>query len=229
MLWDKKEPLVSHYNNQYDAVGAFALHYLRSGDRRWFSLMRNLANHVVDIDNYHTELDKSAYNGGLFWHTTHYVDAGTSSHRTYPNAQGVTGGGPSPDHSYSSGLLLVFFLTGNRLAYEAVIGLGDHMLATEDGSRTKFRFLDRKPTGNTSMSGSPYYHGPSRSPANAIEVLLNAFDISGSRKYMDLAEILIRRCIHPQDNINARNLLNIEERWFYTMFLRSVGVYLVDT
>ena len=36
-----------------------------------------LAQHVVDIDVYHTTKDKSAYNGGLFWHTYHYGDADT--------------------------------------------------------------------------------------------------------------------------------------------------------
>src|SRR5205823_6081388 len=29
-------PLVSHYNNQYDAIAGFAYQFLRSGDSRWF-------------------------------------------------------------------------------------------------------------------------------------------------------------------------------------------------
>ena len=45
-----------------------------------------LARHIMDIDLYHTENDKSGYNGGLFWHTVHYRDAGTSNHRTFPQA-----------------------------------------------------------------------------------------------------------------------------------------------
>src|SRR5262249_38353931 len=72
------QPFVSHYNNQYDPIAAFAVHFLRTGDRRWWRLMTALARHVRDIDVYHTQDDKAAYNGGLFWHTAHYLDAGTS-------------------------------------------------------------------------------------------------------------------------------------------------------
>ena len=60
-------------------------------DPRWRVLMDDLARHVADIDIYHTVEDKAAYNGGLFWHTCHYVDAGTSTHRSYPRANGVCG------------------------------------------------------------------------------------------------------------------------------------------
>ena len=43
-------PLVSHYNNQYDAVAGFAYQFLRTADVRWWSAMSELARHVVDID-----------------------------------------------------------------------------------------------------------------------------------------------------------------------------------
>jgi len=78
------KPRVSHYNNQYDAIGGFAVHWLRSGDPRWFRQMNELASHVRDIDIYNTDEDKAAYNHGLFWHTYHYVDADTGTHRSYP-------------------------------------------------------------------------------------------------------------------------------------------------
>ena len=96
--------LVSHYNNQYDAVAGFASQFLRTGDVRWWELMDDLARHVVDIDIYHTDRDKSAYNDGLFWHTSHYVDAGLSTHRSYPQSPRVGGGGPSNEHNYATGL-----------------------------------------------------------------------------------------------------------------------------
>ena len=77
-------PLVSHYNNQYDPIAGFAYQFLRSGDVRWFRMMNELTGHVIDIDIYHTDEDKSAYNHGLFWHTYHYLDADTGTHRSYP-------------------------------------------------------------------------------------------------------------------------------------------------
>ena len=99
------EPIVSHYNNQYDMVLGLGINYLRSGDPRWFELMRDLARHVIDIDIYHTDDDLACYNHGMFWHTVHYVDAGLSTHRSYP--KGTCGGGPSSGHAYNRGLYLL--------------------------------------------------------------------------------------------------------------------------
>ena len=79
-------PLVSHYNNQYDPIAGFAYQFLRGGDPRWFRHMDELAAHVTDIDIYHTDRDKAAYNHGLFWHTYHYVDADLATHRSYPRS-----------------------------------------------------------------------------------------------------------------------------------------------
>ena len=75
--------------------------------------MRELAAHVIDIDIYHCDRDKTAYNRGLFWHTVHYVDADTATHRSYPKAGKVCGGGPSCEHNYTTGLMLHYFLTGD--------------------------------------------------------------------------------------------------------------------
>ena len=43
---------------------------------------------------------------------------------------------------------------------------------------------------------------------------------------MAKAEELIRRCIHPMDDIPARNLLDAERRWSYTVFLQTLCRYL---
>jgi hypothetical protein len=56
--------------------------------------------------------------------------------------------------------------------------------------------------------------------------LLNAHRLTGQSRYLAKAEELIRRCIHPRDDVPARNLLDVENRWFYTMFLQSLGRYL---
>ena len=73
--------------------------------------------HVRDIDTYHTREDKAAYNGGVFWPTQHYTDAGTATHRTYPH--GTYGGGPAAEHNYNAGFMLHFFLTGDRRSRRA--------------------------------------------------------------------------------------------------------------
>jgi hypothetical protein len=219
-------PLVSHYNNQYDPIAGFAYQFLRSGDVRWWRLMDELAGHVIDIDIYHTDRDKSAYNHGLFWHTFHYVDADTGTHRSYPRAARVCGGGPGNEQNYTTGLMLHHFLTGDPASREAAIGLARWVIDRDDGRKTIFRWLDRGPTGLASASRTPLYHGPGRGAANSVSALLDGHRLTGDPAFLAKAEELIRRCIHPADDIPARNLLDAENRWFYTMFLQSLGRYL---
>jgi hypothetical protein len=221
-----RAPLVSHYNNQYDALLGFGLHLLRSGDRRWWPHMDELARHVIDIDIYHTTEDRPLYNGGLFWHTVHYVDAGRANHRSYPRAPGVPGGGPYSEQNYTSGLMLHYFLTGSESSREACTGLARWVLDLDEGTKTPFRWLDRGPTGFASASGSFSYHGPGRAGANSLNALVDGHRLTSERRFLEKAEELIRRCVHPEDDVAALTLLDAERRWYYTMFLQSMGKYL---
>jgi hypothetical protein len=89
--------------------------------------MIDLAKHVIDIDIYHTNEDRPAYNHGLFWHTDHYSDAATATHRSYSQAimaaRGLQdyGGGPSKSTTIRLGSAYYYF-TGDPLAREAVLG-----------------------------------------------------------------------------------------------------------
>jgi hypothetical protein len=220
------ESFVSHYNNQYDALAGLALQFLRSGDGRWWKRLQELATHVVDIDIYHTTRDRPAYNHGLFWHTCHHTTAGTSTHRSYPRAMGVRGGGPSNMHNYTTGLLLHHFLTGDPRSRQTVIDLASWVIDMDDGNRTALRWLTRAPTGLASATGSPGFHGPGRGAGNSINALLDGHRLTGRAEFLAKAEGLIRRCIHPCDDIAGRQLLDAERRWSYTMFLQALGRYL---
>ena len=44
--------------------------------------------------------------------------------------------------------------------------------------------------------------------------------------FLKKVDALIRRCIHPADDIDGRNLLDPESRWSYTVFLHALGTYL---
>ncbi len=219
------KPLISHYNNQYDLIWGFLKQALRTGDNSWFQLAQELAWHVYDIDIYHTDEDKPAYNHGLFWHTFHYVDAYRSTHRCYSKDAGVTGGGPSNEHLYSSGLMLYYLLTGDPWAYQAVIDFGDHVIEMDKPYKI-LRWLDATPSGLASQTREPAYHGPGRGAGNAINCLLDAYILTEKDKYLEKAEELIRRCIHPEDDIEALGLRQPEQRWSYTVFLQVLGKYL---
>ncbi len=217
------QPFVSHYNNQYDPVAGFAIHFLRTGDRRWWQLMVDLAAHVRDVDIYHTNEDKTAYNGGLFWHTNHYVDAGLSTHRTYPKG-GADGGGPSAEHNYNSGLMLHYFLTGDDRSRDAAIALGQWVLDMDDPRQTPLRWLSLNPTGWASYTAG--HHKPGRGAGHSILACLVAHRLSGERRFLDKAEELIRRCIGVGQSVPMTYVDDVEGYWSYTAFLQSLGLYL---
>ncbi|MCD0458892.1 hypothetical protein [Roseiconus lacunae] len=242
-------PLISHYNNQYDCTLGFGIQYLRSGDKRWLDLMMPMADHAWDIDTYHTDQDKLLYNGGLFWHTYHYADAHTSTHRSYPKQLRVhqsfdggnelsdlgdtgdklaktyqIGGGPAAAHNYNTGWMLAYRLTGKERYKEAAINAADYVMRIDDGSQTPFRWLSRSDTGYSTCSSEGYY-GPGRASGNSTHALLTGHELTGDRKYLDRAAKLMRRTVHPKQDLDALDLLNAELRWFYTMYLQALTRY----
>jgi len=224
-------PVISHYNNQYDFVFGMILQFLRTGDTQWFDLLEPLDRHVVDIDIYHTDRDRAAYHGGLFWHTDHYRDAATCTHRTYSRANRLQlgrsyGGGPCAEHNYTTGLLHYYYLTGDPLARDAVISLTNWVGNADDGRKSILGLIDDGPTGKASGTAERDYHGPGRGCGNSINVLLDGWLLTGQHSYLETAEALIRRSIHPADDILARDLLEPERRWSYTVFLSTLDRYL---
>ncbi|HXG08797.1 MAG TPA: hypothetical protein VNK04_03325 [Gemmataceae bacterium] len=224
-------PIISHYNNQYDVINGLILQYCRTGDPRWRDLFDPLARHVIDIDIYHTEQDKASYNGGLFWFTDHYLEAHTCTHRTYSRANRKPGhpygGGPDSQHNFTTGLLHYYYLTGDPGAREAVISLANWVIAMDDGRRVPLLgLLDSGPTGLASHTAEADYHGPGRGSGNSINALLDGWLLTGRRVYLDKAEELIRRSIHPNDDVAARQLLNVEKRWSYPVHLSVLARYL---
>jgi hypothetical protein len=207
-------------------VNGFAAQFMRTGDARWWRLMTELAVHVTDIDIYHTDRDKAAFSNGLFWHTFHYVAAGKSSHRSYPRRGDVCGGGPANEQNYAAGLRLHYLLTGDPLSREAAIGLATWVINMDDGRKTILRWLAPSYTGLASATQSVDYHGPGRGAGHSIMVLLEGHRLTGERRYLAKAEQLIRRCVHPADDIAALELLDAERRWSYTAFLQAVGKFL---
>jgi hypothetical protein len=226
-----QRPVISHYNNQYDSVFGSLLQYFRTGDSAWLKLCDPLARHVIDIDIYHTDRDKAAYNGGLFWFTDHYKTAGTCTHRTYSRTNcrpgdRSYGGGPSSAHNFTTGLLHYYYLTGDPNARDAVLSLANWVVNMDDGRQNILGLVDDGPTGQASCTFHLDYQGPGRGCGNSVNALLDAWLLTGSRAYLTKAESLIRRCVHPGDNIEKRDLLNVELRWSYPVFFSSLARYL---
>jgi hypothetical protein len=222
--------IISHYNNQFDMVYGGILQLAASADLKWRDLYEPLARHVMDIDIYHTAQDRAVFNGGLFWHTDHYVDAHTSTHRTYSclNQQPgrSCGGGPGCEHNYTTGLLSYYFLTGHPEARDSVLSLAEWVIQMDDGRQTIFGLLDDGPTGHASSTVWEDFHGPGRGPGNSVNALLDAWTLCGDSRFIEKAEELICRCVHPKQDLTALHLSDAEGHWSYTVFLTSLSRYL---
>ncbi|NWO07466.1 MAG: hypothetical protein HLX50_17780 [Alteromonadaceae bacterium] len=241
-LYQKEgEPLfISHYNNQYDPIYGFARQFALTGDQRWFQLMDDLARHVVDIDIYHTEEDRAEYNHGLFWHTDHYLDAYTATHRTFSrhnrssSTPGQTGGGPAEEHCYSTGLLYHHYLTGNPRSRQAVLGLARWITALHEGQggfleqmlaikKREIPALKKKIRGK---SVSTHRYPFNRGTGNYLNTLLDAWILDENESWLQQAEAVIRKTIHPLDAVDHRDLLDVENRWSYLVLLAALFRYL---
>lgn len=239
------DTLISHYNNQYDCIYGTLFQFARSGNIRWFLLADQLCRHVRDIDIYHTDDDRPEYNRGLLWHTEHYLDVETAGHRCFSKKHAphrnmdAYGGGPSLSHLYSTGLLLHYHMTGSLSSKEAALELASFVLNNMDMANTLsgkvIRGLRKTVLSLKNMLGkeelvefAKVYEldGPGRASGNALSTLTNAYMLTEDRTYMEKAESLICACIHPEDDIEKRDLSDIENRWMYTVFLQALGKYL---
>lgn len=230
---------VSHYNNQYDGISGACRKFLATGDTAWGTLASDLARHVRDIDCYHTDQDREEYSGGLHWHTDHYVDAGLSTHRSSSiehlkvKDPRFCGGGPGAEHCYSTGLLMHYFMTGNPEFRTAVINMAEWGQISLTGPRTILAVLKKSISYIKQLRGVDTENRPmfprypfTRGTGNVLTASLDAFEASGDRKYLLWVEEVIRDTIHPHDDIEARNLLNAEAAWSYTVLLGTIAKYI---
>ncbi len=233
--YEGARPFVSHYNNQYDPLFGMLRQSLLTGDQRWKELGGDLARHVVDIDIYNTREDRPEYNGGLFWHTDHYLPAETATHRSFSRLQPehayeghARGGGPGGQHCYTSGLLLHYLLTGDVDSRDAVYGLRHWIERLYEGSGTladialAVKNRHRRDLKNHLTGQYPLDRGI----ANYLHALLDCLTLDQAATTLGQVEHIIRNTVHPDEDLSRRNLGNVEETWYYVVFLQAVTRYL---
>jgi hypothetical protein len=226
---------ISHYNNQYDPLYGFIYQFCLTGNQKWLTLADDLAKHITDIDIYHTTNDKDEYNGGLFWHTDHYLDASTCTHRTFSKNhqaayEGYTsGGGPGGQHCYTTGLKSHYLLTGNENSKKAVLQLAGWITYSFEGSQSFLaKLFAIKQSGNHGVKNHLLEQYPlDRGTGHYIIALLDAYDLTQDQTYLTRAFKIVSNTFHPNDDISLRGFDNIEATWFYTVFLQSVGRFLL--
>jgi hypothetical protein len=232
--------LISHYNNQYDPIYGFFQQYILTADSRWLELMDNLSRHVVDIDIYNTDQDRPEFNHGLFWHTDHYLDASTCTHRSISihhlsvDHVAQSGGGPGDEHCYSTGLMYHYFLTGSEISRSTVLNMAEWITYFMEGTGSFFehiqKFLAKDiPLIKRLFSGEKLLdidYQFTRGTGNFINTLLDAYILTNNNDYIEKVEQVIRQSIHPLDEIEARHLMDVESNWSYAVYLQSLVKYI---
>lgn len=239
----ESSPFISHYNNQYDVIKGAVQQFCSTANAQWLRLAQDLADHVADIDIYHTDEDRYQFNQGMFWHTDHHLEAATASHRA-SSAQhckiknaAMVGSGPSYSNIYATGFAYLYWLTGEMRYKESVLKLVQNIIAGLSGpdtfSEAGYQALKTVHTQIKKKLGRAHDYetvygldGPGRASGNALNVLLDAFVLMNDQFYLNWAETLIAKCVSPDDDIASRDLLNAELRWMYTVFLKALCRYL---
>ncbi len=230
--------LVSHYNNQYDPVMGFLLQYTLSDDRRFLTLANDLARHIVDIDIYHTKQDRKEYANGMFWHTDHYLDAETCTHRSvsaHHNPESYwdyqKGGGPGMEHCYTTGLLYHYYLTGATKSRDAVVQLGEWIEGwLEPNCMLDALLLFKRrelPALKARWKGETPRRFPfTRGTGNMLNSILDLYELTADERQLRLFVAVTEATIDPRDDISTRHLEDVENTWSYTVFLQAIVRYL---
>ena len=171
-------------NLQYDFGFGMALQSLRlrgladSFADRWWELAEAANRHTADVDILHVHCgDPSEPRwmwlkwcwGGMFWHTPHEASGIENAHR---------GASPSLEFQFNRGLLTYYYLTGYEKALESALEVADN---------TYWRVVNGP--------GAPGYSGTTgneaRAPANALQILLDAYEATGNESYLQAAEKVV--------------------------------------
>lgn len=237
----KDQLFISHYNNQYDTLLGTTIQLLSSPSSRWSDVALPLACHIKDIDIYNTTDDKPEYNGGLFWHTDHYLPAATCTHRTYSKVHTAVydghqgGGGPGGQHCYTTGLTMHALLFNDQRAEQKVIQLTEWVRHFYNGNNSilgrlhRFVSIDLKPDQLTNIGfvKRGFRYPLDRGTGNYIVALLDSYELTSKSELITEAGFVIRNTIGCNEDLEERDLKNTENSWFYTVFLQALIRYLL--
>ena len=112
-------PVYTFWSNQEDdRTHGMLMQYVRSGDGRWWELGEQAARHYRDIDCIAASPSRSGNAGGPIHHNSrHFVSKGWVADHTYST--------PGTGHSWIEGLIDYWLLTGDLLAGETAVSMGD--------------------------------------------------------------------------------------------------------
>ena len=210
-------------NLQYDFGYGMLVQSLRLIDYNitlsymWWQLAEQAIKHQVDIDILHVHSGDPKHPssywirwcwGGMFPHTPHGEPGLENPHR---------GASPHLEFQWNRGLIYFYYLTGYRKALKA---------ALEVSENTYWRVMNGP--------GEPGYSGTTsdeaRAPANALDILINAYYLTGDKKYINAARKVIKESHFKskwyRDGPNPEYSSHTVAPWQIALLMISLGRYL---
>ena len=186
-------------NQEDDRTHGMLMQYVRSGDRRWWDLGEQAARHYRDVDLVGASPKRPSDVGGPIHHNSrHFVSKGWVADHT----RSV----PDTGHSWSEGLVDYWLLTGDLLAGEAVVRMGDWYAGKVDA----FRF------------GAG---GQERGQGWALTGLAAIYRATGDPRYLDAAQRVQNWINNWQDPVRGVISVPISEQPSYeggTVFMHGI-------
>jgi hypothetical protein len=139
-------------NESHDTTIGAWLQFLRTGDPRIFYRAEAACEHVATVDQQHQFPSADRHLAESFYHTLNHYD-----------------GGPASSHTLSSGILLGYYVTGDRGLRETVIANANYYVEQQQ------------------QDGTGWYAGnsPSRSNIAPMTCILNAYTATWDKKYLN--------------------------------------------
>ncbi len=156
-------PAYTFWSNQEDdRTHGMLMQYVRSGDLRWWELGEQAARHYRDVDCIAASPSRPVDIGAPKHHNNrHFVSEGWVADHTYASA--------STGHSWIEGLIDYWLLTGDPLAGEAAVRMGDWYVRKVDA----FQF------------GAG---GQERGQGWTLTALTSIYRATGDPRYLDAAQ-----------------------------------------
>ena len=119
-------PVYTFWSNQEDdRTHGMLIEYVRSGSPEWWELGEQAARHYRDVDCIAASPNRPGDVGGPIHHNSrHFVSQGWVADHTYSS--------PGTGHSWIEGLLDYWLLTGDLLAGETAVRMGDWYVGKVD-------------------------------------------------------------------------------------------------
>ncbi|MDD4869692.1 MAG: hypothetical protein PHR77_03965 [Kiritimatiellae bacterium] len=158
---------------EYDDAHVWMIHFARTGDMRALTAGDRAAKHYGDVDCVHYSSDARRVGAGY----SHCIGHVGGFFKTRPVDGGTLGGGHSPSHTRTEGLVEHYLLTGDRRSMDAALGIANHY-------------------GDWFLNN--YDYANCRVPGWHLVLTMSLYNATADPFYLNVARIITQRVIERQ-------------------------------